>query len=588
MPSPAHDAGHSTTDADRGPGAITWVPALVFLAGAVLRIVNLDTQSFWFDEAFSWDRSTLPFPQMIAELVADFNKPPLHYFILRGWLDVAGSSSSAARALAALFGIATLPSLYWLGYELYDRTTAIFATTLLAISELAIAYSQEVRPYSQLMLFTVLFAALYLRAVRLRSAVAWTGATLCATLALWTHYYAVLTLAAVMVWHLVYARGSVPLRWVVLMVVLSCGSLVPWLLMDVIDVTLKPNEIMNSNQPSYFSVGWDTLLENLVAFGNGRVENVVAPARAPWAVTLSSALFCAPALAMLRRRRKHGWLGSAFIIALGSFTATWKWVVLAIALVVAGELIARIGNHRLRWLATSAYVVAVAATAGLAQIQYVPYFMSFLLGVLLVLPFRPWLPDLTAPGDDRKRALLLVLMVVVPLATLLLAGAAGVQYNVRYALAALAPFYLLVARSIALLRSRRLLAAWVAAILAFSTVGIHTALAVPSKENYRDALALLHESYRPGDCVTFVPTGTVPLQWHLYRYDDVPLRSLKEAEADRPEAECRDVWLVIYERVIRTADRGRAVEAQLSSRRDVLAERQFHWIRVVRLGPLKG
>lgn len=569
----------------RSSNAVYCLLALSLVAGVVLRLVHLDSQSVWSDEAFSWDRSTKPFPEMMGALIADFIHPPLHYLFLRGWLDVVGNSSAAARLLVALFGIASLPAIYWLGRELYDRSTATIAVVLLAISQLAIAYSQEIRPYSQLMFFTLMTTASYLRAVERRGLAALLGATLCAVVALGTHYYAVFVIAGLGIWHVLHARERLPLRWIALALVLGIAACVPWGLSGVVEAALNSPKTVRVDQPPYFSVGWDTPLENLVAFGNARVESVVARGNTPWAIIVSSALFCAPVLLMLRPDREPGFLAMGLVVTLGALGGFWKWVLLSIVLMAACRWVESFDDRRR--LATIAFLLVVLLAAVAAQFRYVPYFFVFLLGLLAATPLRRWLPQLGTPQNDPKRASFLALLVAIPLVALLLAGTQGVQYDVRYALAALAPFYVLVARAVTLITKPALRYAWITAIIAFSIAGIHTVLEVPYKENYRDALAFLHDSYKSGDCVAFVPRWAAPAQWHLYGYEDVKLHSLRENELNVEDAGCRDTWLVAYERVISSAARGRVVETALAEHRSILDERQYHWVRVVHFGPRK-
>ncbi len=561
--------------------------AVSLVVGVVLRIVHLDSQSFWADEAFSWDRSTRPFPEMMAALIADFVQPPLHYLFLRGWLEIVGNSSAGARLLVALFGIASLPAIYWLGRQLYDRATATIAVLLLAVSQLAIAYSQEVRPYSQLMFFTVITTALYVYAVGRSSLAALLGATLCAVVALGTHYYAIFVVVALAIWHVFYARTRLPLRWIVLALVLGIAAYLPWVLSGVIEVAFTSPKTVSANLPPWFSVDWETPFENLVAFGNARLERVISPASTPWAIVVSSALFCAPVLLMLRRNWEQRFLAMGLVIAVGALGGSWKWALLAVVLVAACRWIENLDDLRRRRVATAAFLLVVLLATVVAQTRYVPYFFVFLLGLLAASPLRRWLPALGTSDDDWKRVSLLGLLITIPLVTLLLAGTWGVPYDVRYVLAALAPFYLLVARALTLITKPGLRYAWIAAIVAFSTAGIYTDLAVPYKENYRDALAFLHARYQSGDCVAFFPGRAVPRQWHLYRYDDVEIRNVSEVEFNSEDTGCRDLWLVINERVSRNAARGRVVEIALAEQRNVLDGQQYHWVRVVHFGPSK-
>ena len=553
------------------------------VAGVALRLFELDAQSYWADEAISWDRATMPLPQMMSALTLDYAAAPLHYLVLREWLAIVGNTSAMGRLLSALFGIATLPAIYWLGRELYDRTTGAVGVVLLATSELAIAYSQEVRAYSQLMLLTTATIALYVRAVERRSLASFVGAAVCAVLSLATHHYAGLMIVALGLWHLFYARDRIPLPWFALALAIAAAGYLPWLLSGVVDSAL--NASIAKAQPSYFSANWDTPFENVVAFGNGRLGSVIERASTPWAVVTSIALFCAPVLLLMRRRWERGYLAPAVVVAYGAITASWKWVLLAASLMILGRWIESVALPR-RWAAVAFAAPMLCTAAIVVRLSYVPYFFLCFVGLLLAMPIRPWLPELGAPGNDWRRVSLLALLVAIPLFTLHLAGARGVQFDVRYTLAALVPFYLLAGHALAIMSDPRLRYAWLSAMIAFSLLGIHTQFTVPYKENYRDALAYLHDHYRSGDCISYGLREKPPLQWHLYGYDNLDVRTLGTNELAAGGPGCRQVWLVLYERVTRNAAQGRVLERSLAEQRPIVAERPFHWVRVVQFGEL--
>jgi uncharacterized membrane protein len=553
------------------------------VAGTVLRLIGLNAQSYWGDEVYSWDKAVAPVPQMLRDLAVDATHPPLHNLFLHGWFDAFGNSALSGRLLVALLGIATLPALYWLGRELYDRRTAAIAVTLLAVSQLGIAYSQEVRPYSQLMLFTILTTAFYVRGVERRSLVSWVAASVCAVVVLLTHYYAAFSIAGLAIWHVMKARDRVPVSWIVLTFVIGVAGCLPWLL-AVIDTTFNSYYLSVPVYRGGFT--WRATFETLVAFGNGSLESVITPALSPWAITVAGALFWGPLLIFIRRNPLvEGIAAFGVVMVMTVVTGFWKWSVPLVFLVAAGPATELIGRPSLRRLANITLALVVLAGSVWAELRWAPYYASFLFGPLLAgAVLRAFTPQASTPTHDSNSTWLLVSVTFVPLAAILIVeGSQEIPHEVRYLLAALAPFYLLTARALSSI-TPTLGYGWVTAMIAFSSLGIRTHLETPYKENWRDAEEVVHRLYQPGDCAAFTPFG--PLTWELYGYDDVRLRTLDTKGLADGGAGCRNLWLVAYSRASNARDMSDADRAKVAAKRPLLATYEFHWIRVEQFGEL--
>jgi len=143
-------AGERVHEAKRARTVPLIFPVLaVTLAGLALRLYKLNQESVGFDEAFSMAACAMPVPEMMRTLIQDFVHPPLHYFVLRGWMDIFGFGVLPARMLSVIFGTLAIPLLYGLANYLFGRSTALFAALLVAISQLGIMFAQEARPYAQ-------------------------------------------------------------------------------------------------------------------------------------------------------------------------------------------------------------------------------------------------------------------------------------------------------------------------------------------------------------------------------------------------------------------------------------------------------
>ena len=155
-----------TTETTQGNRATLAAVGLVVVIGALLRLHNLGGESLWLDEADSWSKATDSLAGLIQR-TADDGPPPLHVLVLAAAIKLFGDSEWSLRLPSAIFGVANIVALYWLGTITVGRTAALLGAILLALSPFHIAYSQEARMYSLLALAATIYAATcfhYLRA----------------------------------------------------------------------------------------------------------------------------------------------------------------------------------------------------------------------------------------------------------------------------------------------------------------------------------------------------------------------------------------------------------------------------------------
>ena len=135
--------------------------ALITLLGAGLRIFRLDTD-LWIDEIGSFQYAM---SVTVGELFRTFSSPNQHLMnSLLERLSVAalGEHDWTVRLPAALFGIATVPALYWLARPIMRGWQSLAVAFLTTVSYHHIWFSQNARGYSGYLLFSVLStAALY-------------------------------------------------------------------------------------------------------------------------------------------------------------------------------------------------------------------------------------------------------------------------------------------------------------------------------------------------------------------------------------------------------------------------------------------
>lgn len=174
-------------------GRIEIVVAVIAATGLVLRAAGINHESLWLDEGYTLLFSQLPFPQVIT-VGGTHEHPPLFYVlchILFGLIP----SPLVPRMVSIAAGSALIPLVYLLGRRLLSAGTGAFGALFVAISPLAIWYSQDGRAYALASALVVGSYILLLRAVDGRSPGRWVLYSLCVLACLYTEYTTVFALA---------------------------------------------------------------------------------------------------------------------------------------------------------------------------------------------------------------------------------------------------------------------------------------------------------------------------------------------------------------------------------------------------------
>jgi mannosyltransferase len=164
----------------------------ILALAAAVRFYGITRPYMWFDEAFSVQLSAYP-PSLIWFHTGHDLHPPLYYLLLHVWMNMFGQGVLAVRALSVLAGVVTVALGVWLMRLIASTRVALLSGLLLAVFPVAVLFSQEARMYALLGVF-LLGATLALvhwikQPRQLRYLVFY---ALLMTLALYTHYYAVL------------------------------------------------------------------------------------------------------------------------------------------------------------------------------------------------------------------------------------------------------------------------------------------------------------------------------------------------------------------------------------------------------------
>src|SRR3954470_22366343 len=93
----------------------------ITVAGALLRFLTLDVQSYWLDEVATVNILHKGFGDMFSAVASGESTPPLYYVLAWVWAKLFGTGEVGLRSLSALFGTAAVPVAYLAGARLVTR-----------------------------------------------------------------------------------------------------------------------------------------------------------------------------------------------------------------------------------------------------------------------------------------------------------------------------------------------------------------------------------------------------------------------------------------------------------------------------------
>jgi len=166
----------------------------ITLFGAFLCLLHLGQKSYWWDEI-----ATIRFARMnpgdfLQSLWRFEANMSFYYLLVRGWIRF-GDSETWLRLLSAIFAIATIPAIYAAGRAVSGRVTGLLAALLLSVNAAHVAYAQEARGYSLLILLCTLSLLFFFQSGDAGTGNA-VGYVIVSALAVYAHFFAVFFLFA--------------------------------------------------------------------------------------------------------------------------------------------------------------------------------------------------------------------------------------------------------------------------------------------------------------------------------------------------------------------------------------------------------
>ncbi|MFT4526340.1 MAG: hypothetical protein ACI85F_002512 [Bacteroidia bacterium] len=168
---------------------------VVFAATICIHGFNLGHASYFLDEAIHlWNAQTTW--QHVIERSANDPNPPLYNLIMFGWIKLFGISEVATRSFSLLMMAIAAGSLYLLAEKSFGRKVAAIASLFFILSPIQYHYSHLARPYSFMMVFTVLSYSALLRTIDKRNVPSVLAYFFFTTLMMFAHPTSIFSLAA--------------------------------------------------------------------------------------------------------------------------------------------------------------------------------------------------------------------------------------------------------------------------------------------------------------------------------------------------------------------------------------------------------
>lgn len=202
---------------------------LILLLGWALRLADLDGRSLWEDEGWTMLLSQGPGLDDVTRTMAADQHPPLYFVLFRLWRNAAGDSEFAGRYLGVLFGMLAVAGMAQLGRTLFSPAAGLLAALVVALADLHIDLSQEIRHYGLLATFTVYSSLFYVRWWRRPTRPNRIGYVLCSLGLIYTHYLGAFVLLAQAIHLVLLARPRRRLVEGILLLGLVGLGFLPWL-----------------------------------------------------------------------------------------------------------------------------------------------------------------------------------------------------------------------------------------------------------------------------------------------------------------------------------------------------------------------
>ncbi len=162
---------------------------IVVVLAAALRFYDLKGESYWYDEVIM-----VRVAQGDIWSILEGGRPPFFIVLAHFWIKLFGTSEVATRSLSALAGVLSIPLIYAVGRQLFDKRVGLISAFLMAISQFQIYYSQDFRYYSLFALMTLFSFYFYVLLLDTRKILYFVLYVIASILLFYTHTFGVFIL----------------------------------------------------------------------------------------------------------------------------------------------------------------------------------------------------------------------------------------------------------------------------------------------------------------------------------------------------------------------------------------------------------
>jgi len=239
----------------------------ILLLTFIARLHNLDAESLWVDEGFSY--WAIRHTDVFGVLIRDVH-PPLYFLSLRLWASVTDITEFALRYFSVLPSVLSVAMIYSVARELeklrnrHQKTPIpLLASLMLALADMETSISQDVRMYTWHVLWVLVSAWGFLRFTHLfgidrawsrRVMIACAGWIIGSITLVYTQYVGLAFIGVQGLMALLFLRGKLRL-WAMFGAILIGASFIPWGLAVVVGQTA--NVGTGFNVPSTLESLWN-------------------------------------------------------------------------------------------------------------------------------------------------------------------------------------------------------------------------------------------------------------------------------------------------------------------------------------------
>jgi 4-amino-4-deoxy-L-arabinose transferase-like glycosyltransferase len=179
-------------------GCAMWLLLALACLALALRLYQLDV-GIWLDEMLTYVNYMPLTAGRIFTTFDDANNHLLFTLLANLSFDLFGAHTWSLRLPAVLFGVASIPALYYVARQVGSVREALFSAALFTFSYHHVWFSQNARGYTALLFFTLLSSGLLIQALRSNRTAVWLLYAVSAALGVFTH----LTMGFVLIAHFV-------------------------------------------------------------------------------------------------------------------------------------------------------------------------------------------------------------------------------------------------------------------------------------------------------------------------------------------------------------------------------------------------